>query len=162
MRLAVVLLLVAAAQVVPTRAPAQTAYSIEFGALTAFEDATVQLGFRAAPSVADKPGADILLATFPDALAHALLLFILDADVAYGARLSDQLTLFPRFGGSMIAGGGGDAGAGAAWGYNLGAGLLMRASPTLGARIDYTHHVFVGGGGTLPASSISIGFVWMH
>jgi len=45
---------------------------------------------------------------------------------------------------------------------NVGAGLLLRASPTLGAQIDYTHHVFVGGGGTLPASSISIGFVWMR
>jgi len=153
MHLAVMLLLV-------TAQTPQTAYSIDFGAITAFDDAAVQIGFRAAPSVANKAGADILLATFPDALIHGLMLFVLDADVAYGAPLSEQVTLFPRFGGSIIAGGGG-GGAGAAYGFNVGVGLLMRASPTLGARIDYTRHEFVGGGGTLPASSISIGFVWM-
>jgi len=155
------LLLVVAAAVIPARASAQTAYSIDFGAITAFEDAAVLIGFRAAPALANKAGADISLAIFPEALIHGLLLFVLDADVTYGAPLSEQVTLFPRFGGSIIAGGGGGGG-GAAGGYNIGVGLLARASPTLGARIDYTHHRMVGGGGTLPFSSITIGFVWMH
>lgn len=52
--------------------------------------------------------------------------------------------------------------AAAAYGFNVGLGLLGRASPTLGARIDYTHHTFVGGGMMLPVSSLTIGFVWMH
>jgi len=155
------LLLVVAAVATPALAPAQTAYSIDFGAITAFEDAAVLIGFRAAPALANKAGADISLAIFPEALIHGLLLFVLDADVTYGAPLSEQVTLFPRFGGSIIAGGGGGGG-GAAGGYNVGVGVLARASPTLGARIDYTHHRMVGGGGTLPFSSITVGFVWMH
>ena len=155
------LLLVVAAVATPALAPAQTAYSIDFGAITAFDDAAVLIGFRAAPALANKAGADISLAIFPEALIHGLLLFVLDADVTYGAPLSEQVTLFPRFGGSIIAGGGGGGG-GAAGGYNVGVGVLARASPTLGARIDYTHHRMVGGGGTLPFSSITVGFVWMH
>ncbi len=158
----VILVLVAAA-LVPDRARAQTAYSIDFGAITAFEDAAVQIGFRAAPAVANKAGADILFATFPEALVHGFMLFTLDVDATYGAPLGQQFTLYPRFGGSIIAGGG-SGGAGGAYGLNVGIGLLGRATPTLGARIDYTHHRFMGGGGgdPLPISSISIGFVWMH
>jgi hypothetical protein len=154
--------LVVAAAVTPALAPAQTAYSIDFGAITAFDDAAVQIGFRAAPALANRAGPDIVLATFPDALIHGFILFVLDADVTYGAPLGQQVTLFPRFGGTILAGGGGGGGAGAAYGYNVGVGLLARASPTFGARIDYTHHRLVGGGGTLPFSSISIGFVWMR
>jgi hypothetical protein len=102
MRPAAMLLLASAAAVVPVRAPAQTAYSIDFGAITAFNDAAIQVGFRAAPSIANKAGPDI------------------------------------------------------------GVGVLGRASPTLGVRIDYTHHRLVGGDGTLPFSSITFGIVWMH
>jgi hypothetical protein len=159
----VMLLLVAAVALVPDRARAQTAYSFDFGAITAFEDAAVQVGFRAAPAVANKAGADILLSTFPEALVHGFLLFILDVDATYGAPLGDKFTLYPRFGGSIIAGGG-NGGAGGAYGLNVGVGVLGRATPTFGARVDYTHHRFMGGGGgeTLPISSISVGFVWMH
>lgn len=157
--------LVVAALTVPVRAPAQTAYSIDFGALMAFDDAAIQIGFRATPSVANKAGADILLATFPDALAHGFMLFLLDVDATYGAPLGEQVTLFPRFGGTILAGGG-NGGSGGAYGYNLGVGVLGRVSPTLGVRIDYTHHRLVGssggGSGTLPFSSITFGIVWMH
>lgn len=161
MRLAVLLFAVAAA--IPARAAAQTAYSIDFGAITAFDDAAIQIGFRAAPSVANNAGADILLATFPDALIHGFMLFVLDVDATYGAPLGEQVTLFPRFGGTVLAGGG-NGGSGAGYGYNVGVGVLGRASPTLGVRIDYTHHRLVGGsgGGTLPFSSITFGIVWMH
>jgi len=163
MRQVVTFLLVAAVVVVPTRAPAQTAYSIDFGAITAFDDAAVQIGFRATPSVANKAGSDILLATFPDALIHGLMLFVLDVDATYGTPLGEQVTLFPRFGGTVLAAGG-NGGGGAGYGYNFGVGVLGRASPTLGVRIDYTHHRLVGGsgGGTLPFSSITVGIVWMH
>jgi hypothetical protein len=156
------LLLVAGLTLAPGRAPAQTAYSIDFGALTAFSDATILIGFRGAPAAA-QAGADIFVATFPDALVQGFFLFLLDADATYGARLGEQVTLFPRFGGTVLAGGG-NGGSGAGYGYNLGVGVLGRASPTLGVRIDYTHHRLVGGsgGGTLPFSSITVGIVWMH
>jgi len=139
MRPAVVLPLLAALGVAPSRAAAQTAQSIEFGAITTFDDATVQLGFRAAPARANHTGADIFLATFPDALAHGILLLLMEADATYGVPLGKDLSLFPRAGLTLIAGGGGGGG-GAAFGYNFGVGLLGRASPTLGVRIDYTQH----------------------
>lgn len=165
MRRVALLLLVVATAVTTARAQAPiagTAYSIDFGAITAFDDATIQLGFRAAPAGPNRTGADILLATFPDALIHGFILFALDVDATYGARLNDHLTLFPRVGGSGIVGGGG-GGAGGAYGYNVGVGLLGRATPTLGARVDYTWHKFINGdGGSVPISSVTIGFVWMH
>ncbi|HKC38300.1 MAG TPA: hypothetical protein VKC15_02025, partial [Gemmatimonadales bacterium] len=114
MRPAPLFLLIAAAAVVPARAPAQTAYSIDFGAISAFNDATVLVGFRAAPAAAERGGADILLSTFPDALIHGALIFLLDVDATYGVRVSEQVTVFPRFGGSVIAGGG-NAGSGGAY-----------------------------------------------
>ncbi len=119
MRPAIKLLLITAIALVPDRAQAQTAYSIDVGAITAFEDATLQIGFRAAPSVANKGGADILFATFPDALIHGFMLFTLDVDATYGTPLGQQFTLYPRVGGSILAGGGGSSGGGgAAFGYN--------------------------------------------
>ncbi len=162
MRSAAIPLLVTAVVLFPAGAPAQTAYSIDFGAITAFDRAATQIGFRAAPSLANQTGPDILLATFPDALIHGLMLFVLDADATYGARLDEHLTLFPRVGGSVLAGGGGSGGGAAALGYNVGLGLLGRASTTLGVRIDYTRHWFMGGGETLPTSSLTLGFVWMR
>lgn len=160
MRPIATLLLVAGLAALPGRARAQTAYSIDFGALTAFSDATILIGFRGAPAVA-QAGADIFVATFPDALIHGLWLFLLDADVTYGARLGEQVTLFPRFGASVLAGAGGGAAAGV-FGYNFGVGLLARVSPTLGVRIDYTHRRFGDTSGTLPFSSISVGIAWIR
>lgn len=156
-------LLVALATAIPANAAAQTAFSIDFGAITAYDDAAIQIGFRATPSVANKTGADILLATFPDALIHGFMLFLLDVDATYGAPLGEQVTLFPRFGGTLLAGGG-NGGGGGAYGYNLGVGVLGRVSTTMGVRIDYTHHRLVGGSGsgTLPFSSITFGIVWVH
>ena len=87
---------------------------------------------------------------------------LMAANIASLTRARERVSMSSRFGGTILAGGGGGGGAGAACGYNVGVGLLARASPTFGARIDYTHHRLAGGGGTLPFSSISIGFVWMR
>ena len=160
MRPAATLLLVAGLTLLPDRAPAQTAYSIDFGALTAFDDAAILIGFRGAPAVA-KAGADVFVATFPDALIHGVWLFLLDADVTYGARLGEQVTLFPRAGASVLAGAGG-GGAGGAFGYNFGVGLLAHVSPTLGVRIDYGHHRFGDSSSDLPFSTISVGIAWIR
>lgn len=162
MRPAATLLLVAGLAALPGRAPAQTAYSIDFGAVTAFDDATILIGFRgaAAPAVA-RPGADIFVATFPDAVIHGFWLFLLDADVTYGARLGEQVTLYPRVGASVLAGAGGGGAAGV-FGYNFGVGVLGRVSPTLGVRVDYAHRRFGDSSETVPFSSISVGIAWIR
>jgi len=152
------LLLVAALTLAPNRARAQTAYSIDFGALTAFSDATILIGFRGAPATA-QAGADIFVATFPDALVQGFFLFLLDADVTYGARLGEGVTLFPRAGASVLAGAG-DGSAGGVFGYNVGLGLLAQMSPKLGMRIDYAHHRFGESDGAF--STISVGIAWIR
>lgn len=154
------LLLFAGLTALPAPAPAQTAYSLEFGAISAFSDATVLIGFRGAP-VAAKAGADLFVATFPDALIHGFFLVLLDADVTYGARLSDDVTLYPRAGASVLAGAGGGGGGGE-FGYNFGVGLLGRVSPTLGIRLDYGHHRFSDGGSTVPLSTVTVGIAWIR
>ncbi|HEV8265348.1 MAG TPA: hypothetical protein VGQ06_10375 [Gemmatimonadales bacterium] len=147
--------------VLPVAAHAQTGYSLELGAVTAYEASLFQVGFRAAPSRGGRAAPDVALATFPDALVEGVFIGMLDLDLTYGAPLGEDAVLLPRFGVSVIAGAGG-GGAGGAFGYNLGLGALARMSPTLGLRMDYTHRRFGDEGESLPLSSISIGIVWMH
>lgn len=136
---------------------AQTAYSVELGAVTAFDDAAVQIGARVAPGRGAMSGADVALATFPDALAQGLFLGMLDVDFAYGASVAgEKVLLFPRLGASaifVVEGGGG-----AAAGYNLGVGVLFVTSPGLGVRLDYTYRRFAG---YLAFSSVSVGMAWI-
>ena len=56
----------------------------------------------------------------------------------------------------------GDGGAGAVVGYNAGIGLLQRTSPTTAVRLDYTYRRLAIDRESLPLSSLTIGFVWMH
>lgn len=161
MRSIAIVLLVAALTGAPVSARAQTAQAIEVGAITAFDDGAWQVGFRASPARPDRFGADIYLGTFPETLFHGFVLLLMELDGTYGAALSKDVTLFPRAGGSLIVGGGG-GGNGGAFGYNVGAGVLGRVSPTLGVRADYTYHRFMSGDATLSLSSVTIGIAWIH
>ena len=137
------------------------AYGIDFGAITAFEDAVIQVGFRAMPSRGGMGGADISVATLPDAIAAGFVVLILDADVTYGTPRGEQpggVIFFPRAGLSVIAGSGG----GALIGFNVGAGILAKVSPKLGLRLDYIHRRLSEDGELYPLSSVSIGFVFLH
>lgn len=161
MRAAFAVVVSAGLAALPVRAPAQTGYSVEIGTVTAFEDALIQLGFRATPALAGRGGVDVAAAVFPDALADGVFFSMLDLDLTFGTRLAEDAILYPRFGASALVRAGGDGGGGV-FGYNLGAGVLARTSPALGVRIDYTHRRFTSGGETVPFSSISFGIVWIH
>jgi hypothetical protein len=139
-------------------ASAQTAFSLEFGALSAYEDATVQVGFRLTPARAGKTGIDVAFATFPDALAEGTLFGLLDVDVAHGVSVEEKVLVLPRFGASVI-GGIGDSGGGAAVGFNIGVGVLALTSPRLGVRLDYTYRRFPW---DVAFSSVSLGIAWVR
>lgn len=146
--------------------PSYVAYGVDFGAVTAFDEAVIQVGFRAMPSRGGIGGADISIATLPDAIAAGLVVLLLDADFTYGAPRGDHpggVVFFPRAGLSVLAlsgfsGGGG----GAIVGFNVGAGVLARVSPKLGLRLDYIHRRLSEDGELYPLSSVSIGFVFLH
>lgn len=162
MRRATALLLFLSLIAMPDRADTQTAYAFEAGAVTAFDEAAIQLGVRVGPARGGIGSVDFAAATFPDAIAAGFFLFMLDLDATFGGALSgEQIVLFPRAGVSVI-GGAGNGGGGGAVGYNLGLGVLGRVSPRLGLRLDYTHRRFLGGGASLPLSSITVGIVVLH
>jgi hypothetical protein len=142
------------------------AYGVDFGAVTAFDEAVIQVGFRAMPSRGGFGSADISVATFPDAIAAGLVVLILDADFTYGTPGGDQpgsVVFFPRAGLSVLAASGfSDGGGGALIGFNVGAGVLARVLPKLGLRLDYIHRRLLQDGESYPLSSVSIGFVFLH
>lgn len=146
--------------------PSYVAYGVDFGAVTAFEDAVIQVGFRAMPSRGGIGGADISIATLPDAIAAGLVVLMLDADFTYGTPRGDQpggVIFFPRAGLSVLAISGlSEGGGGAIVGFNVGAGVLARVSPKLGLRLDYIHRRLSEDGELYPLSSVSIGFVFLH
>lgn len=146
--------------------PSHMVYGVDFGAITAFDEAVIQVGFRAMPSRGGIGGADISIATLPDAIAAGLVILMLDADFTYGTPGGDQpgsVVFFPRAGLSVLAASGfSEGGGGAIAGFNVGAGVLARVSPKLGLRLDYIHRRLSDDGELYPLSSVSIGFVFLH
>jgi len=142
------------------------AYGVDFGTVTAFEDAVIQVGFRAAPSRGGVGGLDLSIATFPDAVAAGVVVLILDLDFTFGTPRGEQLgsvIFFPRAGFSVLAAGGvGGGGGGAVAGFNVGAGVLAKVSPRLGLRLDYIHRRLMDDGELYPLSSVSIGFAFLR
>ena len=142
------------------------AYGVDFGAVTAFEDAVIQVGFRATPSRGGIGGADISVATLPDALAAGFVVLMFDADFTYGTPGGVEpgsVVFFPRAGLSVLAASGlSEGGGGAVIGFNVGAGVLAKVSPKLGLRLDYIHRRLSEHGELYPLSSVSIGFVFLH
>ena len=109
-------------------------------------------------------GVDFALATLPVAAAYGVLVLGADLDASWTVALSDGERLMPRGGVSSAFGVAldGDGGAGTVVGYNAGIGLLQRTSPTTAVRLDYTYRRLTIDRESLPLSSLTIGFVWMH
>ena len=146
-------------------AGAQTkmAFGVEAGALSAGDDALLQLGLRAAPTRGGFGSVDFTFATFPDPLFHGVFAFLMDLGITYGApRDSSPVFFFPHAGVSVLAASSftGSGGGGGVVGYNAGAGLLLRTSPQLGIRIDYTYRRFREA--DVGVSSITAGLMFMR
>lgn len=142
-------LVIAVTLVVTSTATAVTqtplAVGLEVGSTSAFDESILQLGLRAAPWRGGFSTVDFTFATYPDALADGVLLFLMDLGITHGVP-SDSSPIFflPHAGVSMVtAGRTSGAGSGAAVGYHLGAGLLLHLSSHFGIRADYTYRHFL-------------------
>ena len=151
----VVALTFGAASVAAARAQSKMAAGVEAGALRSSGESAFQLGLRVTPSRGGYGSVDFAFATLPDELSHGTLLFLMDLGITYGAPSdSSPVYVFPHAGLSLFAGGG------AVFGYNAGAGLLLRASPSVGFSFDYTYRRFTSD--LVPLSSITVGLMFLH
>jgi hypothetical protein len=87
-----------------------------------------------------------------------------DLDASWTVALGDGLRLLPRVGVSSVFGVALSeyGGAGGVVGYNAGLGLLQLSGPATAVRLDYTYRRLAIDQESLPLSSLTIGFVWMH
>lgn len=152
----------AASCVGTVRAQCKMAVGVEGGALSGFGESLFQLGLRVTPSRGGYGSVDFAFATLPDILLNGTLVFLMDLGVTYGApRDSSPVYVFPHGGVSMLGVTGlSSGGGGAEAGINVGAGLLMLASPRIGVTVDYTYRLISGG--EFPLSSITFGLMFMH
>ncbi|HEV2669481.1 MAG TPA: hypothetical protein VGU74_00150 [Gemmatimonadales bacterium] len=158
----VVALTVGTACVAAARAQSRMAVGVEAGALHGFDQSVFQLGLRATPARGGYGSVDFAFATIPDLLFDGALVFLMDLGITYGAPSdSSPVYVFPHGGVSLGAAGSlsGSGGGGAVAGYNVGAGLLLSASPSLGFSLDYTYRRFTSG--QVPVSSITIGLMFL-
>ncbi|HWC75015.1 MAG TPA: hypothetical protein VG454_13850 [Gemmatimonadales bacterium] len=139
------------------------ALGLEAGVLRIAKDESIlQLGLRAAPSLGGYGSVDFTFATFPDALAHGVLAFLMDLGLTYGApRESSPVYVFPHAGFSMLSGSDlSSGGGGTIGGLNAGLAVLVHTSPRLGIRADYTYRRFKGA--DIGTPSITFGLLFMH
>jgi hypothetical protein len=107
------------------------------------------------------PGIEIAVATLPEAVVYGIVLLGVDLDAAFLLAPTQTVGLVGRAGASVIAGAGGGGG-GAVFGYNIGGGILMRASSRAAVRVDYTHRRFTLDGDKLSLPSLTFGVAWCH
>jgi hypothetical protein len=162
----VVALTLGSASIAAARTQSKMAVGVDAGALHAGDESFFQLGLRATPSRGGYGSVDFAFATLPDALFDGTLVFLMDLGITYGAPsdTSDRspVYVFPHAGVSLFTASGlsGSGGGGAVAGLNIGAGLLLPASPSLGFSFDYTYRRFFSEGSSLPASSITAGLMF--
>ena len=151
----VVALTFGTASLAAARAQSKMAAGVEAGALHLSDESLFQLGLRVTPSRGGYGSVEFAFATFPDELAHGAFVFLMDLGITSGAPSdSSPVYVFPHGGVSLLAGGG------AVFGYNVGAGLLLRASPSVGFNFDYTYRRFTSD--QVPMSSITVGLMFLH
>lgn len=158
----VVALMLGTAAVARAQSRSQMAVGVEAGALHLFDENLLQLGLRVRPARGGYGSVDFAFATLPDLLFDGTIVLLMDLGITYGAPSdSSSLYVFPHGGVSLLSAGNvsSSGGGGATAGFNVGAGMLLRASRKLGFTFDYTYRRFRDG---LPASSIGAGLMFLH
>ncbi|HJS42031.1 MAG TPA: hypothetical protein VJ755_01045 [Gemmatimonadales bacterium] len=149
-----------------SKASTKSAVGVEIGTMgvSGTDESLFQLGLRVRPQQGGYGSVDFSFATFPDALSSDAFLFLMDLGITYGApKDSSPVYVFPHGGASLLACAGLSNGScgGAVAGYNVGAGLLVRASPKLGIGFDYTYRRTLSLGG-VGAHSMTFGLMFLH
>ncbi|MGH9259869.1 MAG: hypothetical protein ACRD08_08235 [Acidimicrobiales bacterium] len=142
-------------------AAGQRMSSIEVGVVAPGHGSVLQVGYRFSSADRNALGIDVSVATLPEALVDRIALIGADLDAAFLLSPTSGLGLIARAGPSMIAGVGAGGGA-AVFGYNLGAGVLIRTGSHGALRMDYTYRRFSLDGDRISLPSLTIGFGWLH
>lgn len=151
--LAAILLLVT-----PTILPAQSAVSVQVGALTGEYDNAFEIGVRVSPARANTIGFGFSFDAVPQYLSQGALIGLTDLSIAGTMGLARDVRLELRAGGSALIGIGG-GGAAALGGYHIGGGVVFGFNGPVGLRADYTWRQLHGFEETLALPSFTIGLV---
>ena len=126
----------------------------------AFHGHTSQVEFRFTNLWAERVGADIALAAFPESFGTEALLFLGDLDATRPVRMARGLFLAPRAGvglASALAA----TGPGAGLTVNVGAGVIAQVVGRVALRCDFSQRRFLSDLGQ-PLNSLTVGAAWLR
>lgn len=141
-------------------ARAQSAFAIEGGFISAFEDAAFLFGVRLTQVKPGAIGVDFALATLPQAIAEGVFILLPNLDLTTPVPVGPRAWLEPRIGVSALVGAG--EAAGAVPGFNVGIGLLGRMGEKVGARLDVSYQRYLSGGESLGFTAVTFGVAWLQ
>ena len=147
--------------VIPTRLPAQSAVSLQMGAMTGEYASAFELGVRVSPARANTVGLGFSFDVIPQFLSEGALIGLTDLSLAGTMGVAREVRLELRAGGSALVGIGG-GGAGALGGYHVGGGVVFGLNGPVGLRADYTWRHLHGFEESLALPSLTIGLVLHH
>ncbi len=142
----------------PATLPAQSAVSLQMGAMTGEYDHAFEVGVRVSPARANTVGLGFSFDAIPQFLSEGALIGLTDLSLAGTIGLARDVRLELRAGGSALIGIGG-GGAAALGGYHFGGGVVFGLNGPVGLRADYTYRRLQFDGETLPLPSFTIGLV---
>jgi len=147
--------------VTPSALPAQSAVSVQAGAITDEYTNAFEVGVRVSPARANAVGVGFSFDAIPQVLAEGAFVGLTDLSLVGTLGLAREARLELRGGGSALVGIGG-GGAGVLGGYHLGAGLVLDPNGSVGLRVDYTYRRLQVDGESYPLPSLTIGVVLRH
>ena len=145
----------------PAALSAQTAVSLQAGAMSGEYAGAFEVGVRVSPARPNSVGLGFSFDVIPQTLSVGALVGLTDLSVAGNIGLARHVRLELRAGGSALVGIGG-GGVGALGGYHVGGGVVFEGIGPVGLRVDYTHRWLQVMGGSLPAPSFTLGLVLHH
>ena len=145
----------------PTALPAQTAVSLQAGAIAGEDAGAFEVGVRLSPARANSVGLGFSFDAVPQTLSEGALFGLTDLSLAGNVGLARGVRLELRLGGSaLVAIGGG--GAAAVGGYHVGGGIVVQGPGQVGMRVDYTYRRLPIDGESLALPSFTLGIVLRH
>lgn len=145
----------------PTTLPAQSAVSLQAGAMTGEYDNEFEVGVRVSPARANTVGLGFSFDAVPQFLGQGVLIGLTDLSLAGTIGLARDVRLEVRAGGSALVGMGA-GGAAALGGYHFGAGMVFGMNGPVGLRADYTWRHLEGFEESLALPSLTVGVVLHH
>lgn len=145
----------------PATLPAQSAVSLQAGAMTGEYANAFEVGVRLSPDRANTVGLGFSFDAVPQFLGQGALIGLTDLSLAGTVGLARDVRLEVRAGGSALVGLGA-GGAAALGGYHFGAGMVFGMNGPVGLRADYTWRHLEGFEESIALPSLTVGAVLHH